>query len=77
MLVDAWSEYAKLRKLYEVNPLEYLKAIYGYVPIDKLKNIVGLDEMISDSSRMQADLDKQKKEFENKMKKSGRDFNRL
>jgi hypothetical protein len=38
---------------------------------------MALDEMMDDSTRMKEDLNKQKKEFENKTKKQGKDFNRL
>lgn len=70
-------KYLRFRAKYEVNPIEYLKGLYGYVPIDILENFLALDDMSADSHRMKKDLEKQTKEFENKMKKKGKDFNRL
>jgi hypothetical protein len=51
--------------------------MYGDVYHEDIENFLAIDEMIDDSNRMQADLDKQKKEFENKLKKQGKDFNRM
>jgi hypothetical protein len=51
--------------------------MYGEVYHQDIENILAMEDMISDSDRMQSDLNKQKKEFEKKLKKQGKDFNRI
>lgn len=69
--------FKKFNKLYNINPLEYLRLLYGEVYYDDLENIIAMEELIEDSKRMAEDLNKQKKEFFEKMKRQGKDFNRL
>jgi predicted ribosome quality control (RQC) complex YloA/Tae2 family protein len=54
-----------------------LRLKYGEVFTRHLDEILALDDMLEDSHRMKNDLENQKKKFENKMKKQGKDFNRL
>jgi hypothetical protein len=77
IIFKKWAKYLRFRAKYEIDPIAYLRALYGFVPIDILENFLALDDMSADSHRMKKDLETQTKEFENKMKKKGKDFNRL
>lgn len=51
--------------------------LYGEVFHNDLENIMAMEELVEDANRMDADLKKQKKEFESKNKQQGKDYNRL